>query len=165
MDDQTPEGVTANLIYQDQVATLLRTNDWDFARKEAPLVATANTAPFPWQAEYLYPADGIQVRSLYPSPGSLSPFIAQPIRWAEGSNIVSSVANRVLWCSLATPVSCVYTWNAIGAEDTWDSSFVEAVICKLGAVFCLAIAGRIDTHRELMDEAEQWMSQGTSRTY
>lgn len=160
--DGSPEAAAASIVYQSQVSTLLRMYDWDFARKEATLVGSIDVAPYPWTQEFVYPTDGIQVRTVYPSSSTIAKYDPQPIRWAEGTN---AVPQKVIWTSLATPVTCVYTWNAVGQETEWDSSFTEAVICKVASVLAMSIAGRPDLHKELLVEAEQWIGAGTSRDY
>lgn len=164
--DGSPEAAAAAEIYQPQVALLLRQYDWDFARKEnLSLTNTGNTAPYRWANEWLYPSDGIKVRTVFPNPGTILTYDPQPLRWAEGTAIVSSVATKVLWSSLTAPVACVYTWNAVGYESYWDSTFTQAVTCKVASVLAMAIAGRPDFHKELLEEVEMWAQAGASQTY
>jgi hypothetical protein len=160
--DGSPEAASASIVYESQVETLLRTYTWDFARKEASLSLTGNAAPYPWSEEFAYPNDAIEVRTLYPSPSTIATYDPLPFRWAEGTN---SAPVRVLWTNLQVPVTCVYTWNLLGQESLWDTSFVEAAICKIASVFAMSIASRPDLHKSLLEEAQQWIGEGTGRDY
>ena len=147
--DGSPAGNAAGVLYTPAVNLVLRQLDPAFARRTAALVAAGGTIPAPWSNEYTYPADCLRLRALRPAaPVANDP---QPIRRQIAFD--NGLAVKVIVCNLAGALA-VYTSSA-PTETQWDWAFAEAVAKRLANPLAMALAGRPDFARELLDEAER----------
>jgi hypothetical protein len=147
--DSSTAGIAAATLYAGVVQTVGRESGWDFSRKIAALVATGNTAPFPWSQEYTYPSDGLEIRQIMPA--SLADANAPlPVSWSIGNTIVGVTVTKVIWCTLAN-AEAVYT--NMPQESTWDSLFTEEVVRLLASEMAMALAGKPETSQGMLQSA------------
>jgi hypothetical protein len=140
----------------------LREIDPDFARTQVALSASGATAPLvPWSYEYLYPADCLRLRQVRPPSsgiGSLAdPNDPQPVR-AEVSydpNGAGSTSPAKVILTNQQNALANYTTSSV-TENQWDAVFREIVVRRLANPLAMAIAGRPDFARELLEEAERY---------
>lgn len=158
--DTSPAGQAAARLYAPCVATIARKFGWDFARSTVALTLSGNVAPLPWAYEYSYPA-GVQVWQLMPSAaGQTDPNNPLPVNWVVANNVVNGAQARVIQTNLANAFA-VYNGNP--NENTWDSLFREAVARLLASEMAMAIAGKPDTSKEMLESAGQFEATGEER--
>ena len=143
--DNSAAAVAAVQLYQPAVETLLRQQDFEFARTVAPLAVQAGTPPLGWAFQYTYPATCLRVRQIVPA--TFDPFDPQPVVWDVGT--VSGV--RVVWVNEASAQIGITT-NAI-TENEWDSLFTEQMVRYLGSMLAMPVGGRPDFSREMLGQA------------
>jgi hypothetical protein len=157
--DSSTAGKAAAKVYQSTVAAVARQHAWDFARANAALTLTGNTAPFPWAKEYVYPSNCIQLWQL--APATLADMNdPQPVTWSVGNAVVSGVQARVIWTNLA---SARAIFNGNPAESTWDAGFRSTVVRVLASELALALAGKPDTSQTLLEQAGQFQQVAVER--
>jgi hypothetical protein len=157
--DGSAAGISAGILYTPCVQTVAREWGYDFSRNMATLTASGNTAPFPWAHEYLYPTNGIQVRQLMPATltDANDPL---PVNWTVGNATVSAVLTKVIWSDLAS-AHVVFTNQP--SENLWDAGFAEAVVRLLASELAMALAGKPDTARDTMEQAQMFGQMAHSR--
>lgn len=152
LNDGTPEGNAVGVLYVPTVQLVLREVDPAFARRTLALVPSGAATPIvPWSYEYLYPADCIRLRQVRPATSDDDP---EPVRAAVGLDIIASVATKVILTNQAGALA-VYT-SSSATESQWDSAFSEAVVRKLASPLAMALAGRPDFAKELLEEADRF---------
>lgn len=150
--DGTPTGIAAGLLYEPMVQMLLRSQDWEFARRASvPLALDGNTAAAPWAFEYAYPADCMRLRSV--APASFNANDPAPVRWEVGTNTIAGVQSTVILTNQAAAVA-TYTSSNV-TENDWDPMFAEAVVRALASELAMAVGGRPDISREKLGESGQ----------
>lgn len=156
LNDGSPAGNAAGVLYTPTLQFLLRSMDPDFARRTAALVPQANgTDVTTFTNEYQYPSDCLRLRQLQPVIGSYDPNDPQPIRGIVAFDpLTSGGPAKVILCNLASG-SAVYTTLNV-TEALFDAAFVEEFERRLANPFAMAIAGRPDYARELLEEAERY---------
>lgn len=147
--DTSPAGVAAASLYPSVVQTVLRTYGWDFSRNLATLTTTGNTPPPQFAYEYAYPAMGIEIRQVQPN-AITDPNNPSPVRWTVGNVLVASVPTKVIWTDIP---SALATISNQPPEGLWDAGFTEAVVRLLASEMAMAIAGRPDTSKGLLESA------------
>ena len=156
--DGSVEGAACGVIYQSVIDATFRMSTWDFATKELALTASGSTPPTPWEFEYLYPSDAVQIKQIRTNFVGFT-FNVQPIRWAVASNLTPT---KVIWCDTANAVA-VYTFRS--PESEWDTMFIETAVKMVASKLAMALAGRPDYAKELLDEAMQMATMAESRQY
>lgn len=157
--DGSAAGLAAGALYTPGIATLLRGQDFEFARTFVTLSASGNTAPLQWSQEYLYPADCLRVRQVYPASWvALDP---QPIRWDVGDALVSAVPTKVIWANIAS-AKLLYTTSAV-SEAQFDALFAESFVRYLASELAMALSGRLDTGRKMLEDSGQMAQIGMDR--
>lgn len=151
LNDGSPAGNAAGVLYAPAVNLLLRQLDPGFARRTAALVAAAGTTPPPWSYEYTYPADCLRLRQVRPAPG-YNVNDPQPVRAQVAFD--NGLSAKVIVCNQASAYA-VYTSSA-PVEAQWDAAFIEAVARRLANPLAMALAGRPDFARELLAESAQF---------
>lgn len=149
LSDGTPEGNAAGIIYAPTVQMLLRQLDPDFARTTAALTPLSFSL-FQWPNAYEYPADCMRMRQL--SPVAWNPFDPQPLRFSVQCTVEGT--EKFIFAT-ASGLLGIYTTSLV-TENQWDSSFEEAVVRQLANPLAMAIAGRPDFAREILDEAMRY---------
>ena len=154
--DGSVAGDAAGVLYAPTVQLMLRQLSPAFARNTAALAAAAGTVPPPWTHKYTYPTDCMRVRSLRPAAVDYLANNPLPIRWAIAFDNTSG-ANKVIVSNQAS-AWMVYTTDVIGVgnEEFWDDAFAEVVARRLSSPLAMALAGRPDFARELLQEAGQY---------
>ena len=148
--DLSAAGLACAALYVGVVNTVGRQFGWDFARSTVALQAGNIAAPVPWKYEYLYPTNGVQVRQLVPTTivDSNNPM---PVRWSVATDLISGVPTKVILTNLAAGFA-VYS-NQVN-ENLWDPGFTEAVVRLLSSELAMAIAGRPETARSLLESMQ-----------
>jgi hypothetical protein len=169
LTDGTVEANAASQVYTPTLQLLLREMDPDFARAigalapvtQAPTPGELASPLPPWQYEYVYPADCLRVRQVAPPPsglGALSdPYDPQPILWEVGVDLNgggSDVPVKVILTNQQNAL-IAYTTSDI-SEAVFDAAFVEVFARRLSNPLAMAIAGRPDFARELLEESERY---------
>ena len=151
LNDGSPLGNAAGVIYTPLVQMLLRQLDPDFARKTVALLIITGTPVIPYAYEYTYPADCLRTRQVRPPASGIGaladPFDPLPVRWAVAFDqsvkvVLTNQQNAYV----------VYTTNAV-TELQWDSFFLQAIVDRLAMPLSMAGAGRPDFARALLEEA------------
>ena len=157
--DSSTAGKAASKVYVSTVAAVARQFAWDFARQNAALSLSGNTAPFPWSYEYVYPSNAVQIWQL--TPASLTDANdPQPVTWIVGNSVVSGTQTKVIWSNLATAQAI---FNGNPAESTWDALFRQTVVRLLGSTLAMALAGKPDTAQGLLETVGAFQGIGTER--
>ena len=155
LSDGSPAALAASVVYAPTVQLLLRVMDPDFARFTAALAIATGTPPPPWAYQYTYPTNCLKLRQVRP-PGSGTGSLADPnnptpVRSNVGVALVSSALTRVVFTNQVNALG-VYTTSDV-TEAQWDSAFSDAVVRRLANPLAMALSGRPDFARELLDEA------------
>lgn len=156
LTDGSPEANAAQIIYAPVVQLLMRELDPDFARFTAPLALSAAVTPIPpWAFEYLYPANCVRLRQVRPpgsGTGSLSdPNDPQPVRANVSFDVIATVPTKVILSNQVNALA-VYTSSAV-TEAQWDSAFAEAVSRRLANPLAMALSGRPDFAKEVLQQS------------
>lgn len=142
---------------------VLRQLDPDFARRtvglalsgNGPLVGTAGIPP-PYQYEYLYPSDCLRTRQVRPAAGSYDINDPLPVRWAVGLGFIISgqtaTPTKMIWTNQVAAL-LVYT-SRTPTEDLFDASTSEAIVRHLASPLAMAIAGRPDFAKSILEQAQ-----------
>lgn len=145
----------AQVLFQPTVNVVMREVDPAFARRTAALALSAAVTPVtPWAFEYLYPSDCLRMRQVRPAAGGYNVDDPQPVRASVAVDVIAAVPTKVILTDQANAL-IVYT-SSIPTVAEWDSGFTEAVVRRLANPLALALAGRPDMARELLDEAERY---------
>jgi hypothetical protein len=152
--DDSAAGKACAALYVGVVDTVGRQFGWDFARSMVTLQPGNVGAGIPflsvWKYEYLYPTNGVQVRQLVPATIA-DPNNPLPIRWAVATDLIASVPTKVILTNLAAGFA-VYSGQVI--ESLWDAGFAEVVVRLLASELAMAIAGRPETGRSLLESMQ-----------
>jgi len=162
--DGTTAGNAAGILYTPLLNELLRQEDPEFARKTAlaggaVLTSTGTTPAQPWSYEYEYPSDCLRVRQVV--PGSWDQNNPQPVRWSVGTDTISDVQTKVIFCNAPTALLTYTTSNITEAE--FDSMFQEAFVRLLASALVMALGGRPDFSKEKLMEAGALANAGVGR--
>jgi hypothetical protein len=158
--DGSTVGAAAGILYRPAVEMLLRQINPDFARKIAILGVQANTSVrvvTNWAFEYAYPIDCLRLRRLRPPAGD-DAFSPLPVRgMVVFDPLTAGGPARVVLTNMQNVVA-IYTTSAagVGAEHLWDSAFLEAVTRRLANPLAMAVAGRPDFAREMLEESAKF---------
>jgi len=144
-----PAANAATVLYTPTVQLLLRQNNPDFARFTVALTVSPASVPPPWIYAYVYPGDCVWARQIAPS-GRYNIFDPYPIRGLvyfanPGKLIATNQANAEL----------VYTTSLV-TENEWDAVFEQSVVRQLANPLAMALAGRPDYAKELLETAARY---------
>lgn len=148
----------ANQLYGTVIQTVGRQFEWDFARRTIALVLSGNIAPFPWDFEYLYPTNGIEVWNILPSSGD--PLDPLPYNFQVANVVVGAAIQKVIQADLA---DALVIYNNNPNESTWDPGFREAAVRLLASEFASAVFGKPDLSQMLLQSASSFESVGEAR--
>ncbi len=165
IDNTTPAGIAAGIVYLPTVNLLLRELDPDFARTNGTLALTGSgSTPPPWTQEYIYPTTCLRVRQVRPPQVSVDVNDPQPVRFNIGYTTVASVPVKTILCNVASAL-LVFTTSA-PLPALWDAMFMDAVVRRLGNYLAMALSGRPDFARDLLDEGNRLagMAEGVDDT-
>lgn len=164
LDDGSIEANAAKVVYSAIVQLLLRQTQPDFSFTTAALVgASYPIRPIPpWLNEYIYPADCLRARQVRPPPAGTTGAAADPfdplpvlaqIGFDPNGGGTGTLAKVILTNQQNAWLS--YTTSAV-VESQWDPAFSEAVSRRLANPLAMAIAGRPDFAREVLEESERY---------
>lgn len=125
-------------IYGQTRDALLRSFDWEFARKSAAAVSVAGAVPPPWNFMYLYPTDCIRVREVFGSAYLANTNDPLPINWARDTTFIASVETEIVLTNIS-PATLVYT-QQVTIPSLWDEGFGESFIDSLGTLLAPRLA-------------------------
>lgn len=157
--DNSTAGKVAASFYVGCVQTIGRQFQWDFARQTAALTKTANAAPYPWQFEYAYPLNCIEVWNLFPSQED-DPYDPLPVNFVIANDVVAGVQQRVVHTNLDNALA---VFNNYPIESTWDALFTEAVVRLLASEFSTALLGKPDLAQSLLQSGSAFEQIGEAR--
>lgn len=158
LTDGSPSANAAQIVYAPTVQLMLRELNPDFARTTKGLALSgAATPPPPWAFEYLYPADCVRLRQVRP-PASGTGLLADPnnpypVRSNVAFDTIGVTPTKVVLSNQVNALA-VYTTSSI-TEAMWDAAFTDAVIRRLGNPLAMALSGRPDFSKELLEEASR----------
>lgn len=185
LSENSPAANCANLYYLPKTRALLRAAQWNFARSQAQLTlykaaivngaVSANPPPQPFQYEYLYPSQALEIRFIVPyitpaaagTPLTTDPSIgALPTSLPTGIPFVVAMDTdtngnpiKVIFTNLPQ-AQAVYTADLSQFPDMWDSMFLSAETAMLAAYFINTLArnqaqmnAQIQIARNLLDSA------------
>lgn len=144
----------ANIIYQPVVQLMMREIEPEFSRFTAPLVAAiAPSQVPPWTYEYAYPSDCVRLRQVRPAAGSYDVNNPQPVRANVAFDIIGNplVNTKVILTNQVNALA-VYTSYTV-PEALWDAVFAEAVARRLSNPLAMALSGRPDFAKEILEES------------
>lgn len=156
----------ANVLYGPVRDLLLREVNPEFGRITIVAAGSGATPIAPWSYEYLYPQDGLRIRQIRPptsGPGALAdPNDPVPVRGSVAFEPRAAGGAKVVLTNQQNAL-LVYTSNT-PPEAFWDPDFAWALSRTLAEPFAMAIAGRPDWARELLDRAQQYGSLSMENT-
>lgn len=146
----------ANVLYGPTRDLLLREINPEFARITITGAPVAGTPIAPWLYEYAYPADGLRMRQVRP-PASGAGALADPFERLPVTAAVAydNTAKQKVVLTNQQNALLVYTSN-LPPESVWDPDFAEAMSDRLSRPFAMALAGRPDYAREMLEVAEKY---------
>lgn len=158
--DGSPAANAAAIVFNPTVVLLLRELDPDFARFTAPLVAAITPSNFPWWAyEYTYPLDCLRVRQVRPPSSGVGSLVdlnnPMPVRSNVATDVISGAPVKVILTNQQNALAVYTTSDVAIATNLWDAVFAEAVARRLGNPLSLALSGRPDLAKNLLEEATQ----------
>jgi hypothetical protein len=154
LNDGTPAANAASVIYTPTVNLMLRVMEPDFARKTILLTAASVVSPIdPWGFEYLYPSDCLRVLQLKPQAGGYDPNDPKIVRSMVALDTISAVLTKVI-CSDQTAAQAIYITSSV-TEDQWDFAFMNAVVRRLANPLAMALSGRPDFAKEVLEESSR----------
>lgn len=152
LGDGSPAANAASVVYSLTVELLLRILEPDFARLNASLVTLAGTPPPRWAYQYTLPADCLRLLQVTPTAAvvaGLDPNDPQPTLF--GVNMTATPA-AVVFTDQGAGALATYISSAI-TEAQWDSAFADTVVRRLANPLAMALSGRPDFARELLEQA------------
>lgn len=149
----TTAAAAATVLYAPTWQMVARQLDPDFARRTNPLVLqSGGNLPPGWMLEYAYPSDCLRLRTL--APPSYDPFDPQLILGNVAIDVITGSSVKVIYTN-QVGAHAVYTSLNVN-ENEWDSLFREAVCRQLANPLSMALQGRPDYARELLQQALQY---------
>lgn len=115
-------------VYAQTRDATLRESDWDFAQRITTPGASTQGAPQPWGYSFLYPADCLRLRNIFPQNYVFGSDQTNPVRllYTVGYNPTDG---RVVWTDYPTPLF-VYTAQVTNPVS-WEPLFTEAFAAAL----------------------------------
>lgn len=154
--DGSAAAIAASALYTPAMQAALREIRPTFAQKYKVLVLSGNLPPISsFTYEYLLPSDSVGFLTVTPGGGSsLDP---KPMRFREGTNLVSGAQTTVLWTNLAVAAGVYISGIVQGVLTTdtafqGDSLFEESVVRFLKSSLAEALAGRFDQAKEALGQ-------------
>ncbi len=156
-DITSPAARAAKVVYAPTVEFLLRDLEPDFARFNATLTPYGGTPPARWPYWYLLPADCMRVLQVLPviavlatlDPNDPKPILFDVATAADGT--LPTMASVIL-CDQG-PGALINYISSTPTEAQWDAAFTDAVIRRLANPLAMALSGRPDFARELLEQA------------
>ena len=155
LTDGSPAANAAKTYYTPTVLLVLRELDPMFARKTAALVPVPVVSPIPpWSDEYTYPSDCVRVRQVRPAAGAYDLNDPPQVLFQIAFDTVAAAPAKVILANIPNALA-VYTTAQV-VEANWDDAFAEAVARRLANPLGLALSGRPDLAREMLEEADRY---------
>lgn len=148
LSDATQPARYCNEIYAITRDEVLRSHDWNFARKRAVLSELADEPLFGWDHQYELPSDCLRVRQL----NSFEEDEARPSWEVEAGRILTDEETA----------SIIYTFRQEDSE-LYDPLFIEALSLKLAAKLCTPLTGSRSQSADLIKEYEALASPKAAR--
>lgn len=154
--DGSPAAQIASEVYAQTRDALFGEKDWPFARQTVALGSPIKSAPPggygvtawttaypppPWQYEYAYPDDCIEVRALRPTPSLIPEYSPRPYVFVAAYD--AALAQKVVLANLSGALA-VITARVTDPNEWQDSNFIDALIDRLASEFTKAFDEQID---------------------
>ena len=157
--DGTTAGNYAGLLYTPAVNFLLRQQDWEFAFNQEGLVSAGVPGLPQWPYVYVYPLDCVRVRQIYPATwNALDP---QAVRWSFGVGVAGGQETRLIYCNVPG-ADIAYTTSTV-TETIFDAIFEEGLVRYLGSAMAMALAGRPDYAKQMLEWSGGITQSGSGR--
>ena len=118
----------------------LSMRDWRFATARSLLAPSGGDAPFPWQYQYLQPAQCIKPRAVtVTTSGSNDMANDDRVPFEEGVADIAGVLTQIINTSV-TPAALEYTYQIVD-PSLWDLGFMSAFALQLAAEIAIPITG------------------------
>jgi len=151
----------ANILYAGVVNMVARQQDWECFRTTAVLQLSSQGALYPWNYEYLYPADCQKIRQITPATWDKND--PQPVQWSVEEHTYAGAATKVIETNIAYAMIVYTTSYPNVTEAQWDPLFAEAVVRTLASELSMAIAGRPDFSKVILGQAGQIVAGGAGK--
>ena len=161
LSDGSPAAKAASTVYAPTVWLLLRELDPDFASYTAALIVAVTPPSYPpWAYEYVWPTDCLRLRQIRPPASGTGSLVdandPQPIRSQVAFDLVADVNTKVILTNQQNALA-VYT-SSTPTEVQWDSVFMDAVVRRLANPLAMALSGRPDFAREILEQSARMAS-------
>jgi len=164
-------------LYGQTRDTLLQERDWDFAKRLVSLGVPVKTAPaggygaggwnptYPmadWIYEYLYPANVLEVRTLFAAPALIPEYLPRVVLWEKAND--PDFDGPVVLTNLAN-ANAVVTYSVNDPAQWKDAEFIRALVASLAQRFLRPLMGEGDPNVEghAMQVAQATAARGESR--
>ncbi|HEV2674157.1 MAG TPA: hypothetical protein VGV37_06405 [Aliidongia sp.] len=162
--DGSDEAQKALAIYGQTRDQLLRTGDWDFARRDISVTATKTAPqipggygyipptlwdptvnpPLPFLFQYAYPDNCLKVRSIRPTPLFVPNFDPWPrVFSTTNDNSAASAGAKTIVCNIGPTMIVTFT-GRITDPTVMEASFIETLTDECGRRLALALGGAAD---------------------
>ena len=164
--DGTKESKAFLDIYGQTRDQLLRSEDWDFAKRSGALVLQktapvngygpwapwdpAKYPPLDWIYQYALPADYLKVRAVRPNPQFVPEYAPEAHPFSLENDPTLVPAQQVLLCNVPGAIM-VYT-GQVTSPLQWNASFTEALIAALARRLAPTLVGLDAEKMEAQDE-------------
>lgn len=153
-------------IYSQTRDELLRSGNWGFAERNAPLTLikaappggyvppinwSSQYPPLPWAFECIYPTDALDIRAVKRTPIFVPDYDPQPHQFSVDNDNSLAEPSKVLLCNVY-PGVVVYTGQIENPID-WEPDFVEAFAATLGQRLAPVLVGLDPTKLAAVDVA------------
>lgn len=146
-------------VYGPARDALLQSQDWDFAFRDAQLVATVGgSLRGGFLYEYNYPSDALRIRQVH--GGSVATNDPQPVRFLVANDFTLNPPAKVIYTNQAT-AQAAYV-GQITDPTTWNPGFTQAFVALLAKIFSFALQDSADLARTRSLLSEQAIMEGAS---
>lgn len=139
----SPVARLCNLLYEPTIKALLRSYDWNFARKQATLTASATNPTFNWARQYPLPADFGRLIDL----NQFDDFSSKPPYEIQGGMLLTNEITA----------NIVYTTIDV-AETLFTHEFVQVLVATLGSKLVVPLKADMGLIQVCLAEATAMMN-------
>lgn len=139
----SPVARVCNLLYEPTIKALLRSFDWNFARRQATLTATATNPTFNWARQYPLPADFGRLINL----NQFDDFSSKPPYEIQGGFLFTN----------ETSANIVYTSVDV-AETLFTHEFVQVLVATFASKLVVPLKADMTLIQVCLAEATAMMN-------
>ena len=141
--DRTLEARVCRRWFEPSKQTLLRSRDWNVARRRTALAETGGTAPTNWEFEYTYPNSCLAIRGLI-LPGLSWPRKDQKIPF----EIANSGTAKVIYTDLENAEA---VWTSDIGTELFDALMEDAFVYLLASRIAIPLSVKPDMAKQARD--------------